>query len=369
MMLTDNELLIRAAEKNYHLFKVPTSLVESKKTKRSYTSAQQTDLDIKTSENMIGEIINLSQELNSLLWDKLNSGAAFEDVSEIYYDTSMLDVMSGIEIDKAKKEFVVNNRDEYKRLKAKYERRDDKGRAIKPNFFGTLARRKGYYDSEKKAYLFHKTTMDYVQHTINRCRFWRGSYKADKPFSYVIDPVMVGTAGARYELARKFIDAARDNRQRIACIFASGEGVFNIGDVVEPELNFLRIKEEVAAAKQELINFVAKYKCNPATMYVILRDLEKKENKDIRTTLFDALFGTANSSFFEMIETSREPIKIATECLTGSLTLYGYTFEAYEYKRREFEELYEAEKEARRRERHRPHTMQEIARIFRERNG
>lgn len=101
MMLTDNELLIKAAEKHYDLFKVPTSLVESKKTKRSYTSAQQTDLDIKTSENMIGEIINLSQELNSLLWDKLNSGATFDEVAEIYYDTSMLDVMSGIEIRKS----------------------------------------------------------------------------------------------------------------------------------------------------------------------------------------------------------------------------------------------------------------------------
>lgn len=67
----------------------------------SYTSAQQTDLDIKTSENMIGEIINLSQELNSLLWDKLNSGATFDEVAEIYYDTSMLDVMSGIEIRKS----------------------------------------------------------------------------------------------------------------------------------------------------------------------------------------------------------------------------------------------------------------------------
>ena len=50
---------------------------------------------------MIGEIINLSQELNSLLWDKLNSGVAFEDVAEIYYDTSMLDVMSGTEIRKS----------------------------------------------------------------------------------------------------------------------------------------------------------------------------------------------------------------------------------------------------------------------------
>lgn len=60
MMLTDNEILIRAAEKNYDLFKVPTSLVESKKTRRSYTNAQKADLDIKTSVNKIGEIINLS---------------------------------------------------------------------------------------------------------------------------------------------------------------------------------------------------------------------------------------------------------------------------------------------------------------------
>lgn len=98
MMLTDNEILIRAAEKNYDLFKVPTSLVESKKTRRSYTNAQKADLDIKTSVNKIGEIINLSQELNSLFWDKFNSGVPFEEIAEIYYDTSMLDVMSGIEI-------------------------------------------------------------------------------------------------------------------------------------------------------------------------------------------------------------------------------------------------------------------------------
>lgn len=60
MMITDNKLLIRVAEKNYELFRVPTSMVESKKTRRSYTSAQQADLDVKTSVNKIGEIINLS---------------------------------------------------------------------------------------------------------------------------------------------------------------------------------------------------------------------------------------------------------------------------------------------------------------------
>lgn len=262
----------------------------------------------------------------------------------------------------------MNNRDEYKRLKAKYERRDENGRAIKPNFFGVLARRKGYYDSEKKAYLFHKTTMDYVQHTINRCRYWRGTWKADKPFSYIIDPVMVGTAGARYDRAKSFFDTAREKRQEIISIYTNLGSSLEISDSIDVDMKMNIAYEDARAIKQELTNHVAKYKCNPATMYVILRDLEKDENSDIRNVLFDALFGTANSSFYEMIETSREPIQIATECLTGSVNLYGYTFEAYEAKRRVFEELYEAEKEKKRLERNRPRTLAEIAKLLRERN-
>lgn len=40
MLLTDNDILVEAAERNYSLFRVPTSLVESKKTRRCYTSTQ-----------------------------------------------------------------------------------------------------------------------------------------------------------------------------------------------------------------------------------------------------------------------------------------------------------------------------------------
>lgn len=100
MLLTDNNILISAAKRNYNNFLVPTSLVESKKTKRSYTYNQKSDLDFKTSENMIGEIVNLSQELNTLIWDMLNSGVSIDAVSPIYNDVAKLDVMSGIEINK-----------------------------------------------------------------------------------------------------------------------------------------------------------------------------------------------------------------------------------------------------------------------------
>lgn len=98
-MLTNNPLLISSAKKNYDKFLVPTNLVESTKSIRYYTPEQQADLDIKTSVNKIGEIVNLSQELQTLMWHRLNNGATFEDIRELYYDICQLDVMSGLEID------------------------------------------------------------------------------------------------------------------------------------------------------------------------------------------------------------------------------------------------------------------------------
>ena len=83
VLLTDNEILIRAAKRNYHLFKTPTSFVSARKVKRYYTPEQQADLDIKTSVNKIGEIINLSQELNSLLWDRMYHGETYDDTIKV----------------------------------------------------------------------------------------------------------------------------------------------------------------------------------------------------------------------------------------------------------------------------------------------
>lgn len=70
-------------------------MVESKKTKRYNTAWHKYDLDEKTSVNKIGEIINLSQILNSRLWELEKDG---EDISDIYNDICKLAVLSGIEI-------------------------------------------------------------------------------------------------------------------------------------------------------------------------------------------------------------------------------------------------------------------------------
>lgn len=104
MIVSDNEILIRAALKNYDIFKVPANRVVATKSKRYYTNSDKSDLDYRTSENKIGEIINLSQELNTLMWDKINSSdkslsECYEDIREIYHDICILNVLSCIEID------------------------------------------------------------------------------------------------------------------------------------------------------------------------------------------------------------------------------------------------------------------------------
>lgn len=97
-LLTDNPYLIAACQKNYERFLVPTGSVRSVKLKRHYTNSDKCDLDIKTCQNLIGEIVNLSQELNTKFWDGLNNGAEFEDVKQYYLDSALLDVLSNVEI-------------------------------------------------------------------------------------------------------------------------------------------------------------------------------------------------------------------------------------------------------------------------------
>lgn len=122
LLLTNNTQLISKVKQNYNNFLVPTSLVEAKKVDRVNTAQDKTDLDIKTSVNKIGEIINLSCILNTLLWDKVNSGVAIdsEEIQDLYIDICQLDVCSCLEIDMAKKEFSIDNVLELNELRKKY---------------------------------------------------------------------------------------------------------------------------------------------------------------------------------------------------------------------------------------------------------
>ena len=113
VIITDNKLLIDKSIK----MKVPTTLVKSVKILEERTLTNLANLDIRTSKNYIGEIVNLSQYLNSLFWNNKRNNLP---TNEIYKDICALCSLSNIEIDRAKRETNVNTQKELKKIRDKY---------------------------------------------------------------------------------------------------------------------------------------------------------------------------------------------------------------------------------------------------------
>ncbi len=321
VLLTDNEILIRAAKRNYHIFKTPTSFVTARKVRRYYTPEQQADLDIKTSVNKIGEIVNLSQELNSLLWDKMYHGAGYDDIKELYYDICQLDVMSGIEIDKAKKEFDIDNRKELDKLRSKYdalvreyEENEDgdlvKGRKKMPHFFSHISRQKGYYAPDKKHYCKYHTSMDYLQTIVNGFRI-KNPYKRDwLPFVAILDNSLFRTNRVNqdqinriYSILKKYINERKN-------LYSS-----------DSELKDDKIERDTILRAQ-LIDEIENETIGFSTLYRLLSSIENKENSQIKNLLLEILYLCGNESFNKAILQSRSEL-LQLEETGNDVELFG----------------------------------------------
>lgn len=309
IMITNNELFIQAAEKNYELFKVPTNMVKAKKTTRFYTAEQKADLDIKTSVNKIGDIINLSQELQTHMWHQLNHGAKYKDIEEVYFDICQLAVLSNLAIDAAKKEFDITIADELRKLKEKWIRRDDTGRVIKPFFFGFLAKEKGYYNPEKKNYMHHDTSMDYLHKIIN-------GYLLPKNMecNLTIDEIL-DTSDYDYENVR------RDNVNKI---------IGMLSDFLEySNLLFKDHKcgdkyKEYMETKNWLYTQINQLTINKDTIIALYRKLKKDEQ--LKKYVMTILFNIGNHEAFDLIKQSAEDIPFLIKDDNGDIDIYGLKY-------------------------------------------
>lgn len=86
MLITDDKLLVNAAARYKDFFKVPVCNIKAEEK----TEQTLSKLDHDTSVNKIGEIVNLSQKLNSILWDELHKSAEKGKILSIYEDICKL---------------------------------------------------------------------------------------------------------------------------------------------------------------------------------------------------------------------------------------------------------------------------------------
>ena len=321
MLITDDSLLIEIAKRNYDKFLVPTNLTSSVKTTRRYTQEDRADLDVKTSVNKIGEIINLSQQLNSLMWDKISKGATVESCTELYYDICKLAVLSNVEIDRAKREFVINSSTEINILKKKYKITDDE-KTVKPQFFKMITTENGFELSDNVKYKYFNTSMDYLQKIISKFNFREGREckRTLVPFmSMVKEPASSYVRQGYYYAQRdRIINVIRNAKEEKRRLFDGYDALSSSDKEV--------VWRKVGEIKQECIEEVEKMATCPGTLYLTLRDLEAPENKDISRFVFEILFGKPDEAFYTMILDSKENIYTLEEAEDGEYQFYGFRF-------------------------------------------
>lgn len=211
--------------------------------------------------------------------------------------------------DKAKKEFAINSVYEIGAIKEVYMRRDKKGRMIKPNFFGVIARKKGYYDTERKNYKRHDTTMDYIQKYCTS--IVRREKEETLPFSSLLRPFDLNWKMVNCKQLSGVIGLVRDTRTEIARVWNHEE---------MPKTDRYMIASDL---RQECIERIAALSFNSHTMYRLLCSIEYPSNRDIGRTLFSYLFGVPNESFFKLIEGVMEPRKEIALDKDGDIVIYG----------------------------------------------
>lgn len=316
ILISDNKILVDSAKKIYGKFLVPTDFTPKKAVSRHNTIDDKIDLDIKTSKNLIGEIINMSQILNSEYWDRVSKG---QDVTGLYELISQLDVMSCIEIDKAKKESIVNATKELKKIRESQWMqkgiisRNKVKRVVmcRPLFFK--------YVGEGKDYKFVKkeTPMDYLQMVIDE-NIPRVS-KSESDLNFLDLFVNKTTKKANHTKVNRILDKVIKFNNEITSLFAKEINV-------EDRTRYRNIK------KERIISEIKKMKVDELILLTILKRLNnegKDKYSNLRKsylTILNIIYNAHKECFLKLLKGDEGKASFIKEDKNGEIKIYDKNF-------------------------------------------
>ena len=301
MLLTDDKLLVETAEKYKDLFKVPVCKIETVK-KENQTLPE---LDHDTSNNKIGEIVNLSQKLNSLIWDKIHKGESEEKIKEIYVDVCKLAVLSGLEIDKAKRAYdIVNVGKELIALRKKYDKPS-------PVFFQEIDE-----SGKEKQYIFYDTAMDYVYAIASKIHFRKGreQFCLYRPISEQLAYNLASGNATEYRHKDKIVGIIDDVKAKTNRLYME----LRTADEQEREVIYAQISD-IKTERDKLVN---KWLTNENVLMLVLRHYEKNSSSDWR--IYAALIN--HPVFSDLLFELYDRFPKIEENESGKYLLYGRKF-------------------------------------------
>lgn len=304
MLITDNKLLLQVAEKCKDYFKVPICNIPC----MGNFSQSLSDIDYNTSVNKIGEIVNLSQKLNSIIWDAIHKGTNAEKVISIYHDACKLAVLSGIEIDKAKRSYDnINVGKELIELRKKYDN-------LNPTFFKEIDKNN---KGSKKEYALYDTAMDYIYELASKIHFRSGreQYNFYRPISSGLAYDILSGNATEYRHKDKIVNIIDESKVRVNRLYME----LRNADEQERKVIFDLIKDEKAERDRQ----ASKWLTNENVLILVLRQYEKNNAADWR--IYAALINhpVFTELLFELYD--RFAVKVQ-EDINGEYSLYGRKF-------------------------------------------
>jgi len=302
MLITNDKLIVETAFKQKDKFKVPVCSIDPDGKRKPSLS----ELDYNTSENKIGHIVNLSQKLNSVLWDKLSRGYDYESIQGIYEDICKLAVLSGVEIDKAKRAYdKISVLKEIKKIANKHN-------VVSPEFFKEIDF--GYGIKERR-YTFYNAPMEYVYKSVKDIDYRKGK---EKEIEYraisdmLKEPTLIKSTA--YEHKRQIIAISEEYKEKLEFLY----GELRRADDDEKDYLYTRIKQ----TKDERNEKVKELLSEEYVVYLILKEYEKEERENWH------LYAPPLESelFKSMLEQSKVKMQKVVEKADGEYHLYGLKF-------------------------------------------
>lgn len=217
--------------------------------------------------------------------------------------------------DKAKKEFAVDNSIELNRLRDKYAEQltTEDEKKILPLFFAHVARQKGYYDPQHKAYIAHDTSMDYLQTIVRK---FKTKNKLQKPTSKLIDLFDLSKYDNRrvnHKQISHIMKYVQWYSTQVAKLFdhTSDHACQTNDEIVNGER--LSKFDQYSSLQNELIEHIGNYKIGYSTMIFMLKQFEKKEYYKHRNVLLPLLFTACRESFLDAVIKSQDGIDVLVE--------------------------------------------------------
>lgn len=302
MLITNARLIVETAFKQKDKFKVPVCSIKSDGKKKTSLS----ELDYNTSENKIGHIVNLSQKLNSILWDQLNGGTDYENIQGIYEDVCKLAVLSGIEIDKAKRAYdKVNVSKEIKKIANMHN-------VISPEFFKEID---FGYGIKERNYIFYNAPMEYVYRSVKDIDYRKGKEK-EIEYRAISDMLKEPTLkkSTAYDHKRAIIAISKEYKEKLDFLYSE----LRRADDDEKEVIYTRIKQ----TKEDRNEKVKELLSEEYVLYLILKEYEKEtsENWNLYAPLLES------ELFKSMLVQSKVKMQKVTEKDDGEYDLYGLKF-------------------------------------------